>query len=76
MKEFLRKPLRRKRGLTTSKPSDRLILTMQFAIYLLFALMALEITHLVVTGSWNSEVFAAITGLAGTIFGVLLERKG
>lgn len=76
MKEFLRKALTRKRGRVTNKPSDRLILAVQFSIYLLLALVALEIAHLIVLGSWNSEVFAAITGLVGTIFGVLLERKG
>jgi hypothetical protein len=76
VKEFLRKALTRKRGCIHYKPSDRLILAIQFSIYLLFALVALEIAHLFVLGSWNTEVFAAITGLAGTIFGVLLERKG
>ena len=76
MKEFLRKALTRKRGCIQYKPSDRLILAIQFSIYLLFALVALEIAHLFVLGSWNAEVFAAITGLAGTIFGVLLEKKG
>lgn len=76
MRDLLRKALTRKRGRTVTKPSDRLILTVQFAIYLLLALVALEITHLIVLGSWNSEIFAAITGLTGTIFGVLLERKG
>ena len=76
MKDFLRKALTRKRGRAATTPSDRLVLVMQFSIYLLFALVALEIAHLVVLSSWNSEVFAAITGLAGTIFGVLLERKG
>ena len=76
MKELLRKTLTRKRGHATYKPSDRLLLAMRFSIYLLFALVALEIAHLVVLGSWNNEIFSAITGIAGTIFGVLLERKG
>jgi len=76
MKELLRKALTRKRGRATYKPSNRLLLAMRFSIYLLFALVALEIAHLIVLSSWNSEIFAAITGLAGTIFGVLLEKKG
>lgn len=75
MKELLRKALTRRRACATYKPSDRLLLAVQFSIYLLFALVALEITHLAVLRSWNSEIFAAITGLAGTIFGVLLEKK-
>jgi len=48
----------------------------QFSIYLLLALVALEIAHLAVLHTWNSEIFSAITGIAGTIFGVLLERRG
>jgi len=48
----------------------------QFSICLLLALVALEIAHLAVLHTWNSEIFSAITGAAGTIFGVLLERKG
>jgi len=48
----------------------------QFSIYLLLALVAFEIAHLIVPRSWNSEIVSAITGLGGTIFGVLLERKG
>jgi len=58
------------------EPSDRLVLAVQFSIYLLLALVALEMAYPIVLGSWNSEIFSAITGLAGTIFGVLLERKG
>ena len=76
MKEFLRKALRKKRGRVPIKPSDRLVLAVQFSIYLIIALVALDIAHLIVLGYWNSEIFSAITGLAGTIFGVLLERKG
>jgi hypothetical protein len=76
LEEFLRKALRRKRGRVPIKPSDRHVLAVQFSIYLIIALVALEIAHLIVLGSWKSEIFSAITGLAGTIFGVLLKRKG
>jgi len=76
VRDFLRKALTRKRGRVTVTPSDKLLLAMQFSIYLLIALVILEIAHLAVLGSWNSEIFSAITGIAGTIFGVLLERKG
>lgn len=84
MKEWLRRAFTRKivvedrHSKTRTRlepPSDRLVLTVQFSIYLLLALVALEIAHLAVLHTWNSEIFAAITGLAGTIFGVLLEKK-
>jgi len=56
-------------------PSDRLVLGMKFAIAFTFSLTALEIAHLALLGEWNSEVFAAITGLAGTITGILISQK-
>jgi hypothetical protein len=56
-------------------PSDRLVLGVKFAIAFTFSLTALEIAHLALLGEWNSEVFAAITGLAGTITGILISQK-
>lgn len=76
MREYLRKALTRRHGCIRYRPSDRLVLAIQFSIYLLFGLVAIEIAHLITLRSWNAEVFAAITGLAGIVFGVLLERRG
>jgi hypothetical protein len=56
-------------------PSERLVLGTKFAIALVFCLSAIEIAHLALLGTWNSEVFAAITGLAGTITGILISQK-
>jgi len=56
-------------------PSERLVLGVKFALVLTFSLTALEIAHLALLHSWNSEVFAAITGLAGTITGILISQK-
>ena len=56
-------------------PSERLVLGVKFAIALAFSLTALEIAHLALLRTWNSEVFAAITGLAGTITGILITQK-
>ena len=36
---------------------------------------ALEIAHLMFLGSWNSEIFAAITGLVGTVTGIIIGVK-
>jgi len=38
------------------------------------ALTAIEVVSLVFLRTWNGEVFAAITGLIGTVTGVLLGR--
>jgi hypothetical protein len=56
-------------------PSERLVLGVKFAIAFTFSLTALEIAHLALLRTWNSEVFAAITGLAGTITGILISQK-
>jgi hypothetical protein len=56
-------------------PSDRLVLGTKFAIALTACFTAIEIAHLALLGTWNSEVFAAITGLAGTITGILISQK-
>ena len=56
-------------------PSERLVLGTKFAIALAFSLTAIEIAHLALLRTWNSEVFAAITGLAGTITGILISQK-
>jgi hypothetical protein len=79
MADWIKRALTRK---TTDKtapaevpPGERLVLGVKFAIALTFSLTALEIAHLALLHSWNSEVFAAITGLAGTITGILISQK-
>jgi len=64
-----------KKGLAAVEPDERLVLGTKVVIALTFSLTALEIAHLAILGSWNSEVFAAITGLIGTITGILISQK-
>jgi hypothetical protein len=59
----------------TLEPDERLVLGTKFAIAFTFCLSAVEIASLVVLGEWNSEVFAAITGLSGTVMGILISQK-
>ena len=56
-------------------PDERLVLGTKFAIAFTFCLSAIEIANLALLHTWNSEVFAAITGLAGTIMGILISQK-
>ena len=58
------------------EPSERLVYGMYFAMVALIALTAVEIVHIVYIGSFSSEIFSAITGLIGTIVGVLVTAKG
>jgi hypothetical protein len=57
------------------EPDERLVLGTKFAIAFTFCLSAIEIANLAIMHSWNSEVFAAITGLAGTITGIMISQK-
>jgi hypothetical protein len=56
-------------------PSERLVLGVKFAIALTVSFTAIEIANLALLHTWNSEVFAAITGLSGTITGILISQK-
>jgi len=74
-----------KRALTKTKhqqdkaaiiqPNDKLVYGVKFAIAITISLTALEISHLLILKTWNSEIFSAITGLAGTITGIFITQK-
>ena len=85
MTDFVKKALTRRitnntdladnTAVLTLEPDERLVLGTKFAIAFTFCLSAIEIANLAILGTWNSEVFAAITGLAGTIMGILISQK-
>ena len=70
-----------KRALTKHKrnreipPDPRLVIGVKFTIATTLILSTLEITHIALLGKWNSEIFAAITALTGTITGILITQK-
>ncbi len=57
------------------EPNEKLVLGVKFAIGMTLCLSALEVAHLAFLHSWNSEVFAAISGLSGTIMGIFVGQK-
>lgn len=57
------------------EPNEKLVLGVKFAIGMTICLSALEIAHMAFLGSWNSEIFAAITGLTGTVTGIFVGQK-
>jgi hypothetical protein len=61
--------------LVSEEPNVKLVLGVKFAIGMTFCLSALEVAHLAFMHSWNSEVFAAISGLSGTIVGIFVGQK-
>ena len=79
MNDWVKRALARKsvsRGrVTVEEPNEKLVWGVKFAVGMTVCLSVLEVAHMAFLGSWNSEVFAAITGLAGTITGIILGSK-
>ena len=79
MSDWVKRALARKsvsRGrVTFEDPNEKLVWGVKFAVGMTLCLSGLEVAHMAFLGSWNSEVFAAITGLAGTITGIFVGQK-
>lgn len=58
-----------------AEPDEKLVLGVKFAIGMTLCLSGLEVAHMAFMGSWNSEIFAAITGLSGTVMGIFVGSK-
>jgi len=69
--------VKRGRGQQTIEipPSERLVLGVKFALTMVVCLSVLEVAHMAFLGTWSSEIFAAITGLIGTVSGVLIAHR-
>jgi hypothetical protein len=57
------------------QPNEKLIYVVKFAICMTICFSALQIAHMAFMHSWNSEIFAAITGLSGTVMGIFVGQK-
>jgi hypothetical protein len=67
---------RKQRGrVVTEEPAKSLVYLVKFSIGMTACLTAIEIAHLALLRTWNSEVFAAITGLSGTVLGIFVGQK-
>ena len=86
MKKLLRRILARKITLPNQgknkkakqiiiPPNEHLITGIIFATTALIMLTTLEIAHLIFLKTWNTEIFAAITSITGTILGVFISQK-
>jgi hypothetical protein len=56
-------------------PSEKIVYGLYFAIAALVCLTILEATYMLVFRSFNSEIFASITGIVGMILGVFFGAK-
>jgi len=83
LKDFIRQALMRKIAVKKGKqksviqiePNPRLVYGVKFAVAMTICLTTLEMAHMAFLGRWNSEIFAAITGLIGTISGIFISQK-
>lgn len=75
----IKRALTRKRiqrgKIISEEPNEQLVLGVKFGIAMTVCLSVLEVAHMAFMGTWNSEVFAAITGLAGTVTGIFVGSK-
>jgi hypothetical protein len=62
--------------MVSEEPNEELVLGVKFAIGMTACLSLLEVAHLAFLHSWNSEVFAAISGLSGTVIGIFVGQRG
>ena len=80
MTDWIKKALthtRIQRGrLIVEPPNEFLVIIVRFAILMTLIFSGLELAHILLLGSWSSEVFSAISGLAGTISGIFVGKKG
>ena len=79
MADIIKRALTRRRvkkgRVVAEEPDQKLVHVVEFAIGMTACLSALEVAHLAFLGVWNSEVFAAITGLSGTVMGIFVGKK-
>jgi hypothetical protein len=76
IREALTKTIQLNRGRRVEvPPSQKLLYTIYFSLSMVGCLTALEAVHLVILGSWNTEIFTVISGLVGNITGIFLTQK-
>jgi len=74
-KKIARKGPGGKQQIIVIPPNEKLVLGVKFAIAMTLCLSGLEVAHMAFLGSWNSEIFAAITWLSGTLMGIFVGQK-
>ena len=59
----------------TEDPDEKLVIVVKFGLTMTVLLSGLELAHIMLLGSWNSEIFAAISGLSGTVSGIFVGKR-
>ena len=74
-RKIRRKGARNREHVIQVEPSRRTVLIVKFVLVMTGCLSCLEVAHLIVLKSWNSEIFAGITGMIGTVTGVVVGQR-
>ena len=76
---WVRRALARKsvqRGrVVTEDPDEKLVIVVKFGLAMTLVFSGLELAHILLLGCWNSEIFAAISGLSGTVSGIFVGKR-
>ena len=59
----------------TEDPDERLVIVVKFGLAMTLCFSGLELAHILLLGCWNSEIFAAISGLSGTVSGIFVGKR-
>ena len=77
--DWVRRALARQRvqrgRVVTEEPDEKLVIVVKFGLTMTVLLSGLELAHILLLGSWNSEIFAAIAGLSGTVSGIFVGKR-
>jgi len=65
----------RKVRIREEAPTDRFVLIIALMIIFFVGLIALEVVHMLLIGSWNEVVFNGIMLVVGTIVGAIWGRQ-
>ena len=76
---WVRRALTRERiqrgRVVTEEPDEKLVIVVKFGVTMTVLLSGLELAHILLLGSWNSEIFAAISGLSGSVSGIFVGKR-
>ena len=61
--------------MVTEDPDEKLVIIVKFGLAMTVLLSGLELAHILLLGCWNSEIFAAISGLSGTVSGIFVGKR-
>ena len=76
---WVRRALTRERiqrgRVVTEDPDEKLVVVVKFGLAMTVCFCGLEFAHILLLGSWNSEIFTSISGLAGTLSGIFVGKR-